>query len=657
MSLRSASPRGSWSRSGTTVHTSSAIPCSVRTCAERTESRCSASTPAMVANSPVRSGAATVTVQVTASSGSARTVSVPFSHQRALGRRQRRRRGRRCAVQAQGGPSYEVVHESCLPLAPRGRPGGQRVGPGEGRQQLEHLGGAQRVGHRGDGGRVVEVAPGRVLDEQQVVAHEQPDGGDVVVVEAHPLRGGDTERHARPRCGRPGRALADVVQQRGDEQQVGPVHLADQRGRLHRGLDQVPVDAEPVHGVALRAVPHQVPLRQQAGARARPGRGPPTPAPATARRRAGRRTGAARSPATAGAAAGLSATSRSTELGESGSPARAAAGGHPQHEQRVGARVGLGGEHGLAVVLGQPRAEQPQHRLAAADEPGPLRPGGLQGAAPGHVGGVGDRRRRRCRPRAAARRRRPGRASAATWSCSCSSRRLPGTAGRQVQRVAHVGEPAYGVVDVAVRTVGDPRRGDRAQRHDVAQPAAALLEVGLEVVAQVAGAARRARPTTRAAPAAGAGRPPASRRARWCAAGRPARGRRRPAGRRAGRAAPRGRCWPAAGPRRRCAPSGRGGRRCPRPGTRLVREGGRCRRGRRAASTGRGRCPAPARRGRSRRPRPARPSPASPAGRRTASANTCRSQASVRAASPLRRIADPVPGCRGSASSSRRRAA
>ncbi len=123
-------------------------------------------------------------------------------HQRALRGRQRRRRWRRCAVQAQGGPSYQVVHESCLPLAPRGRPGGQRVGPGEGCQQLEHLGGAQLVGHRGDGGRVLQVAPGRVLDEQQVVADEQPDGGDVVGVEAHPLRGGDTERHARPRCGR-----------------------------------------------------------------------------------------------------------------------------------------------------------------------------------------------------------------------------------------------------------------------------------------------------------------------------------------------------------------------------------------------------------------------------------------------------------------------
>ena len=41
---------------------------------------------------------------------------------------------------------------------------------------------------------------------------------------------------------------------------------------------------------------------------------------------------------------------------------------------------------------------------------------------------------------------------------------VAGAAGHQVQGVADVEQSAYGVVDVAVRTVGDPGGGDGAQR-------------------------------------------------------------------------------------------------------------------------------------------------------------------------------------------------
>ena len=62
-----------------------------------------------------------------------------------------------------------------------------------------------------------------------------------------------------------GPALADVVQQRGHQQQVGAVDVAGQLRGGGRGLDEVPVDGEAVPGVALREGADPVPLRDQAG--------------------------------------------------------------------------------------------------------------------------------------------------------------------------------------------------------------------------------------------------------------------------------------------------------------------------------------------------------------------------------------------------------
>ncbi len=55
-------------------------------------------------------------------------------------------------------------------------------------------------------------------------------------------------------------ALADVVQQAGQHQQVRPPDPARQRPGLHGGLPQVPVHGEAVVGVALRLAAHQRPL-------------------------------------------------------------------------------------------------------------------------------------------------------------------------------------------------------------------------------------------------------------------------------------------------------------------------------------------------------------------------------------------------------------
>ncbi|GAA4292888.1 hypothetical protein GCM10023178_77820 [Actinomadura luteofluorescens] len=60
-----------------------------------------------------------------------------------------------------------------------------------------------------------------------------------------------------------GPALADVVQERANQEQVGAGHLAGQGGGARGGLDEVAVDGEAVDGVALRAVADALPVGQQ----------------------------------------------------------------------------------------------------------------------------------------------------------------------------------------------------------------------------------------------------------------------------------------------------------------------------------------------------------------------------------------------------------
>ena len=57
-------------------------------------------------------------------------------------------------------------------------------------------------------------------------------------------------------------ALADVVEQGPDEQQVWPLDPVDQQRRLGRGHEQVPIDGEAVVGVALRSGPAGLPFGQ-----------------------------------------------------------------------------------------------------------------------------------------------------------------------------------------------------------------------------------------------------------------------------------------------------------------------------------------------------------------------------------------------------------
>ena len=115
----------------------------------------------------------------------------------------------------------QASDQARLPLAPCRGTGGERIGDGQRGEQVEGVLGADGVGDRGDGGRVVEVASGGEAREQKVVAYEVDEHRDVVGVEAHPRRDRLGEHH--PVVGVvAGTTLAQVVQERADEQQVGP---------------------------------------------------------------------------------------------------------------------------------------------------------------------------------------------------------------------------------------------------------------------------------------------------------------------------------------------------------------------------------------------------------------------------------------------------
>ena len=332
-----------------------------------------------------------------------------------------------------------------------------------------------------------------------------------------------------------GPALADVVQQRGDQQQVGPVDVAGQLRGGGGGLDQVPVDGEPVPGVALRQRAHPVPLGQQPGeqpllvqlledgdGRAAAGQ-QPQEGPAHLR------------PATARAPAGECTASTLSVYGESSRSARAAAAA--ARSSRPGSAAGRAP---WASTTSSPCRTTPS--------------------------ASGSRRTRRYRPRgrrtsaASTRRqvssatkasRRPARLTSRSSASSSGSPSAVGhrpllladehvarPAGAPAQLVADVEQEGVGLLHLGARLVGELGGGDGAQHLPLAQAAVGLLEVGLEQEGELADLAGPVRGAGRAAGAAAWTPPAASWRGSPCAAGRRGRRRRRRGGRRAGRGRP-----------------------------------------------------------------------------------------------------------------------
>ena len=197
------------------------------------------------------------------------------------------------------------------------------------------------------------------------------------VVETHPgrdLAGQRLAGHAV--LGQP--ALADVVQQRGDEQDVGPRDLADQRGRLHAGLDDVPVDGEPVDRRGVRQQPDPFPLGQHGVQRSGllqrlPDRQEPPP---------GRQQPDQRLPGVGRPGVGQRRRLRHQPARGGRSQLDVALGGHgrrTQQQRRVGGRPRVLGEHHLATgqrhpgldrhQLGTPYGAQPTQGATARRRP------------------------------------------------------------------------------------------------------------------------------------------------------------------------------------------------------------------------------------------------------------------------------------------------
>ena len=359
----------------------------------------------------------------------------------------------------------------------------------------------------------------REQGEREVLAHQvlhqvgialgQPDG-------QHHLAGDGRSDRGVPAAG--ARQLADVVEQRGQQQQVGPLDLGQVPLGLDDGLHRVPVDGEPVHGVVLRPGPDRLPARDPADDAAGqvqrlPDRHQPLPldsiSSSASRASAGQgtgRAGASRPRLSAVTGDSIRPRGRPAPRPAARSAARSALARWPSatsppwmirpwsastYSGRRSRRVKLSSRRcGTAPCARRVRSGRPRARSS-----GP--PGSRPGAA------------------------RPGRRSRAAGP---PGRPAPAAAGptpgpRQVQGVADVQQPLVRLAYAGVRQVGQPGRGQRAQRRHVPQPAAGLLEVRLQQVRRVAELLPALVQGVDAARAAGAGRCPARRPAGRC--GRP----------------------------------------------------------------------------------------------------------------------------------------
>ena len=159
-------------------------------------------------------------------------------------------------------PGDQLVQQGPPPRGPRRRPGRERVRLGQEDEGAETFGRSHRGRDVEDQVLLGEVAAGRGVREEEVVRDHERRELAVVVVDAHrgELLGCDrrAERHVVALAD-----LADVVQQRAQQQGVGPLLAAEQRPHVRGGARQMRVDREPVVRVALGPAPDVGPARQE----------------------------------------------------------------------------------------------------------------------------------------------------------------------------------------------------------------------------------------------------------------------------------------------------------------------------------------------------------------------------------------------------------
>ena len=170
--------------------------------------------------------------------------------------------GLRLSLEHAVGAFDEIGDEAGLPGTPGGRTGRPAVGLGQGGQQVQGQPVADGLCDTGDGGGIVEIAPGGGVRQQEVLANEVDQDGDVGRSESHAR--GDAVDHLDADCGVIAREpLADVVQEGADEEEVRPFDGVGELGGQCGGLQEVTVDGVGVVGVALGLVADGRPLGDQ----------------------------------------------------------------------------------------------------------------------------------------------------------------------------------------------------------------------------------------------------------------------------------------------------------------------------------------------------------------------------------------------------------
>jgi hypothetical protein len=274
------------------------------------------------------------------------------------------------------------------------------VGLGQRRQQVQGRHVPDRLDDRGDGGRVVRVAAGGEVAEQQVVPDQPLDRPDVRLAQAHPAQPGHAQ--VGPDHGVVGvvafvlaGSLADVVQDRGQQQQVRSGDPADQAGGVHRGLHQVPVDRVEVDRVALRQRAQPLPAGQQGGDQAGLVQVLPGGEHRLARSEQGQeRIERDRRPRVGQRRAGAGQPQHGGRRHRQ--PGLRGGGRRPHHQRGIVGRVDRSGQHRLALLLddavGQRGAFDAASDPAAQVGDGARRPGQRPvHPVPGQVAGVVDR--------------------------------------------------------------------------------------------------------------------------------------------------------------------------------------------------------------------------------------------------------------------------
>ena len=156
----------------------------------------------------------------------------------------------------------ELVDEGRLPRSPCARSGRLAIRLGKRVQQLERVEVTDRLGHTRHRRWIAHIATRRRVGQQQVIASERHEHRTFVRRKAEPRRR-SVSMQLGPDLGViAGIPLAQIVQPRSEQQQIGASDTVSQRSGLDRGFDQMPIDREPVIRVVLWLAAAPSPLGQ-----------------------------------------------------------------------------------------------------------------------------------------------------------------------------------------------------------------------------------------------------------------------------------------------------------------------------------------------------------------------------------------------------------